>query len=356
MESTASFRRLDVIDFLRGIAVLEMFVTHYAPYFPETIAKAISYTETAMALFVLLAGFMVGWSYQRFGGDPRRESIAVWKRGLRVLVIQYVIVLTLGVPLYLIGMPGIDSHQSLPEFILRSMAFLNQIGLLHILPTFIPLFAVSPLVLAALTKDCDVLLLIASVSIFLVGHFQPHILDLGQATIFPFVLFQFYFVIGSLLAKRWKLWGPPSASQARLWLAISLALLTVMMSVVHGKLIPAHLLSTHPLNLAGLAYHAPIIAVVCLASLIFLPKLQGAWSYPYITLFGRHALLAFVAHVYLLKFLEVWDYEWPLPPAVIYLSIVLSVVGINLLLRQYEKRLSDERPPPWVRALHVVFR
>ena len=98
--------RLEVIDFLRGIAIVEMLSTHYAVYFPLVLAKVIDYTETAMPLFVLLAGLIVGWGYRKFEHDPGGQTWIVWRRALRVLVIQYLMILTLGVPLTGWACPG----------------------------------------------------------------------------------------------------------------------------------------------------------------------------------------------------------------------------------------------------------
>src|SRR5262245_57583507 len=127
--------RLEVIDFLRGIAILEMVVTHFAAFYPVPLEKAVTYTETAMALFVLLAGFMVGWQYPSFKQSPREQTLSLWKRALRVVAAQYVLILTLGVPLFLIGMPHMGNAHSLPVFLLQSATFYNQLGLLHVLPT-----------------------------------------------------------------------------------------------------------------------------------------------------------------------------------------------------------------------------
>lgn len=356
MHSQVSESRLEGIDFLRGIAIVEMLSSHYAGYFPAGLAKLIDYTETAMPLFVLLAGVMVGWGYRKFEQDPKGQTWTVWRRALRVLVIQFLMILTLGVPLYWLGMPGVGNGQPIGDFLLQSMLFMNQIGLLHILPTFVPLFVISPAVLFGLARGWDVYLLFTSAALFCVGHFHPHLLDLGQPTIFPFILFQLYFVVGCILGKitRRQHAVPPVRPQR--WALASLGWLLTSMLLIHGKILPAHLISTHPINVFGLLYELPLVAAVWLVSLALLPHLKRVWGYVWIARFGRHALLAFVIHVYLAKALSVLNYVTPPPQWVNYILIVASILIMNMIVKRYELDRRMMSAPIWVRAAEVLFK
>jgi hypothetical protein len=356
LQASVNENRLEVIDFLRGIAIVEMLSTHYAVYFPAAVAKLIDYTETAMPLFVLLAGVIVGWGYRKFETDPRGQSWIVWRRALRVLAIQYLMILTLGLPLYWLGMPGVGDGQSAGEFLFESMFFLNQIGLLHILPTFVPLFAIAPLVLFALSRGWEVPLLLISMALFCVGHFHPHLLDLGQPTIFPFILFQLYFVVGCVLGKATRQRGAPPPLRPRSWALASFVLLLVSMLIAHGKVLPAHMISTHPLNLFGLLYQLPLISTVWLVSLAMLPILKRIWGYACVARFGRHALLSFVIHVYLAMALAVLNYLSQPPPWVNYVLILLSVLIMNEIVKRYELGRSRVLVPLWVRAAEGLFK
>lgn len=356
MQSQVRESRLEGIDFLRGMAIVEMLSAHYAVYFPPVLAKLIDYTETAMPLFVLLAGVIVGWGYRKFERDPAGQTRIVWRRALRVLVIQYLMILTLGVPLYWLGMPGVGNGQSLGEFLFRSMFFLNQIGLLHILPTFIPLFAISPAVLFALSRGWDRALLLISMALFCVGHFHPHLLDLGQPTIFPFILFQLYFVMGCLLGKVTRQQDALPPVRPQRWALASLGLLVTSMLLVHGKIVPAHLISTHPLNFFGVLYELPLVATVWLVSLAVLSSLKHILGYTWIARFGRHALLSFVIHVYLAKALTVLNYLAQPPPWVNYMLILLSILTMNAIVKRYELGRSMIAAPIWVRAAEGLFK
>jgi len=349
-------RRLEVIDFLRGIAILEMVAAHFSRYFPPAVGKAVGYTETAMALFVLLAGFVVGWQRPQFAAAPRAQTLAMWNRALRIFVAQSLLILTLGLPLHLAGVPAHDNAFGTVEFLWRSFTFENQIGLLHILPTFIPLFLVSPLILLGLSRSGGWLVLGLSVAVFCVGLRDPHALDLGAPTIFPFLLFQLYFVIGCLLGsaaqRRQSLALPRSAA-----LAIGAALwLLAVMVIVHGHVLPAGSLGFHPLNLPGFLYHASILLALCLATLACWPRFGHSRSARLIQLFGRNALLAFVLHVYFAKGIEALAYFQATPATTCALLAVASVIVMWWVIRQYEARVRSTAPPAWVRLARYLFR
>ena len=253
-------------------------------------------------------------------------------------------------------MPGVGNGQSLGEFLFRSMFFLNQIGLLHILPTFIPLFAISPVILFALSRGWDGALILASVALFSAGHFHPYLLDLGEPTIFPFILFQLYFVIGCLLGKVTRQQDALPPKRPRSWAVASFGLLVTSMLLVHGKFIPPHVISTHPLNFFGLLYELPLVATVWLVSLAMLPNLKRVWGYTWIVRFGRHALLAFVIHVYLAKALTALNYVAPQPPWVNYMLILISILIMNTIVKRYELGRNMMPVPIWVRAAELLFK
>ena len=128
------------------------------------------------------------------------------------------------------------------------------------------------------------------------------------------------------------------------------------MVLVHGEIVSPHLISTHPLNLFGLVYHAPIIATVWLVSQVYWPHLRRLWISPYVTRFGRHALLAFVIHVYLVRGLGVLDYLVPQPPWVNYLLILASLLAMNAIVRRYELSQAMPQPLLWARAVRGLFK
>ena len=236
------------------------------------------------------------------------------------------------------------------------MAFLNQIGLIHILPTFVPLFAISPLIALALSRGLQLPLLVASAALFCVGHYHPYALDIGQPTIFPFLLFQFYFVVGCVIGQRARAADPSTPSHASRWLVASLTVLLVTTTLVRTTLAPLGLVSTHPLNVFGLLYHGPIIATVCFASIYFWPLIQHTRIQALVGRFGRHALFAFVIHLYLAKAIGIANFLVAVPAPVNYALVFTTVVLMNAILSWYEKPRPAGAAPVGIRALHALFR
>jgi hypothetical protein len=128
------------------------------------------------------------------------------------------------------------------------------------------------------------------------------------------------------------------------------------MLLAHGKVLPVHLISTHPLNLFGLLYELPLISTVWLVSLTILPKIKRIWGYASVTRFGRHALLSFVIHVYLASALAVLNYLASPPAWVNYVLVLFSILIMNAIVKQYELGRSKELVPAWVRAAEGLFK
>jgi hypothetical protein len=348
--------RIEVIDFLRGFAIVEMIASHFDWSYPLTITKLVNYTETAMALFVLLAGFMVGQHYSTvYLRDPRRATRRLWGRALQILVIQYIIIITVNAPLHLIGYNSVGRGEPLWFFMLKSAAFLNQIGIVHILPTFIPLFVVSPLILFLLKTKREWLLIVSSVGLFAVGNFKPHLLDLGQPAIFPFLVIQIYFVAGCMWGRAVYSRGTLGPRKLNRWLAASCAALATTMYLLHGKVVPGRLVSIHPLNVFGLLYQAPIIMTILLGTMRFWRVIRACPFYPWIALFGRHALLAFVLHLYCAKAIGVLNFYVAVPLFVNYTLILGSVAIAIVALRRYDTH-DRQHPGRFVAALAALFK
>jgi len=348
--------RMEAIDFLRGFAILEMFASHFDIFFPSLLAKLIDYTETAMALFVLLAGFMIGRQYfPAFLRDPWRITRRLWIRALQICVVQYIIIATVNIPLHIIGYERVGRGEGLLLFVFKSAAFLNQIGIVHILPTFIPLFLMSPLILFLFRARLDWVVYAASICMFTVGNVRPHLFDLGDPAIFPIIVIQIYFIAGCA-------WGRWAYGNGRLepralngWFIASCAAFIAVMILVRGKIVPGRIISFHPLNVFGLLYQAPIILTVVLGTLRFWRPIRSMFFYPWIALLGRHALLAFVLHLYCVKAVGVLNFLASVPAFANYLLVLASVALVILVLGRYEShdRTDGGR---WVRALDAVFK
>ena len=194
---------------MRGIVILDMVLVHFDYVFPTLLAKVIDYSDFAMEGFIFLAGYSVAMRYWPIilerPGTAFRKLIA---KALKLYAVQALMIFTISLPLYLLVFEQRRAQESIGAFTLKSLALLNQVGLIHILPTFIPLFVISPLLLFAFKRGLDSLVLAASVFLFTLGNVHPYLLDLGEKTIFPFILWQIYFVAGCYLGIRKGRHGP----------------------------------------------------------------------------------------------------------------------------------------------------
>jgi len=270
-------------------------------------------------------------------------------------VIQYIIIATVNVPLHLIGYGSVGRDEPLWLFVLKSAAFMNQIGIIHVLPTFIPMFLVSPFILYLFRAKLDWLVLASSAALFAVGNFWPRLLDWGDPVIFPFLVVQIYFVAGCVWGKAAYTGGRLAPGNPGKWLIASCALLTATLTLRHGKIFPGRLVSMHPLNVFGLIYQVPIIATILFGAMRFSRVIRAIPIYPWITLFGRHALLAFVVHVYWAKAMGVLNSRVAVPVLLNYTLILASIAVTIFLLGRYERQ-DRSHPARWVRALDALFR
>ncbi|MFB3926732.1 MAG: OpgC domain-containing protein, partial [Syntrophales bacterium] len=247
------------MDFFRGIAILDMILVHFSGFMPPLISKIVDYTDFAMEGFVLVAGYMVGRKY--YHDFASRWKQVVWKlysRALQLYAIHAVMVLTINVPLFYLLYDERRTGQ-FGAFLLNSLLLLNQIGLMHILPAFIPLYLVSPLILY-FSRRHGTWVLIFSFALFGIGNFHPYLLDLGEKTIFPFILWQVYFVAGCFMGIRSLDPGKGKAVHPNTRFSLAALFMAIMMILKHFKIIDPSMISKFPLNFPGLLYGVSIPA------------------------------------------------------------------------------------------------
>jgi hypothetical protein len=331
--------RNQIIDFFRGIAIGDMIFVHFTGYFPVFAGKILSYTDMAIEGFVLLSGFMIGQHYYpRYVEDRKEVTGRLFNRTFQILLIQYLLIFTINLPLYYVLYDKIRETESVSVFLVKSMLFLNQIGLMHILPTFIPLFLISPAILYLINKKLTPLLVVCSISLFVLGNKYPYALDLSDKTIFPFILWQIYFVAGCFLGKEAYLKGKICPKNIKAYFWISMFALFIAVFIKHAKVIPPSFTSKFPLNALGLLYGGSFLFVIYTVTLKYWDRLLGKtriFNY-YIPLLGRHSLLAFVVHVYTARILLLLNQSYGLSSYLNYLLIVASVVGIYIVIFVYD--------------------
>ena len=360
-------RRSEIIDFVRGIVIIDMMLVHYKDslnIIPGlNLSKLIGYTDFAIEGFVFLAGLMVGLHYfEKFRDQPAQVIKRLILRSAELLAIYYIMVLTISLPLALLLGSSLTGLETPLVYIFRSFLLQNQVGLLHILPTFVPLFLLAIPMLYLLEKGYDLIVMVVSLCFFVLGNFDPYIFNVGDKTIFPVVLWQIYFVAGVLLGKRRVMVENWSMKKKYVFLLVSLLTFALGCFLYHGHHIYPSVgeirdqfgikVSKFPLNYWGLLYYGSIFLVVVSLTALFWNKIQN-WRKVVntVTLFGRHSLLVFTIHVYFAKSLvltgNISGNPFPLPQLIIIANVFIAV----LILKHLEGhninkhiRASTQRP------------
>lgn len=295
--------RSQSVDIFRGIVIVDMMLMHFAGD-QEILGLPVQMVDFAVEGFLFLAGFTIGWHYlQKFQRDRRAVAIALWVRAGKLALIHYVMILTISLPFW--SYFQFQTTDQAIEFARSSFLFLNQVPILHILPTFIPLFLLSPVLLYFMSRDWDWCLPIASLALFGVFVSNPNALTIGENRIFPVILWQVYFVFGCVLGKRMRE-EETVVSNGLLFLAVFLFSLCLIVkygghfSTIRDwkqtyNLYP----KKFPLNPLGLAYGSALLAsVFAIFRLVSNRVGIGNPAFGIFSLIGRQSLLVFFLHAY----------------------------------------------------------
>ncbi len=339
-------RRSETIDFIRGVVIIDMMLVHYKEQLNIAaglnLSKLIGYTDFAIEGFVFLAGLMVGSHYfQKFRNQPQQVIKRLIERAAELLAIYYIMVLTISLPLALYLGSVLTGAEKPLVYILSSLLLQNHVGLLHILPTFVPLFLLAIPILYLLEKGYDLIVMVVSIGFFVLGNVDPYIFNMGDRTIFPVVLWQIYFVLGVLVGKRHTFAKNWTIKQKYVFLLVSLFAFGFGSFLYHGHHIFPFVseirnqfgikVSKFPLNYWGLLYYGAIFFVIVSLTTLFWKRIQN-WPklFDTVTLFGRHSLLVFIIHVYFAKSLiltgHIWSNNFPVPQLIIIANFFFAVI------------------------------
>lgn len=357
-------RRNNLVDFVRGLALLDMMAVHYSPWLdwsPQfSISKVLNYFDFAVEGFILLAGFVVGSCYlEPFVANPIAVIKKLLYRVASIVGLHYVMILTLSLPIAALVGARLTRGESLQTFAMQSFLFLNQVPLIHILPTFIPLFLLAIPILYLLRAGQDFWLIVGSLVLFGMGNWLS---DLGEPlwgrAIFPAPLWQTFFVAGTVLGKHQDVVGHMLRRYAGIVLGTSMVWLAAMLFIYHGHHVSSvwrdfqsehgWFIQKFPLNMLGWGYHAALLCAVVAVS-------AASWSWlkahPLVSnavaSLGRNSLILFVVHVYFCFVLDFLLEQFVMAPAV---TITMNGVGAFVL-----SALLDARRVGWMnRQVHRV--
>ena len=313
-ELAAPPQRLGIVDFLRGVVIVDMMLVHYDYLVPlGWLRKAINYSDIAMEGFLTLAGFMVGYHYlERYRRDRGGASRSLLGRAASLYGIHALMVLTISLPLALQFGASVTGGDPPWRHVLGLLLLVRQEGLMHILPTFIPLFVAAIPMLALLNRGHSGLVLAGSVTLFAVGTERPGLLDIGTRAVFPVILWQVYFVLGLLAGARIRAGKRPLFREARAHALVAAATLVLAAWAYHGHHVAPgwdavrerlHLhVRRFPLSPLGFVYGASLLSLLVCTALSLRARIErsGLLQHTF-GIMGRHSLAAFVIHVYFAK-------------------------------------------------------
>jgi len=337
-------QRDEYIDLLRGIAIIDMILIHYSYLFPDIVKKIFNYHDIAMEGFLFLSGLTIGrYYFGKFKINKLNITNKLILRSLKIILIQYVMIITISLPQYII-LNRITDINSYIRFLSKSFMFYNQIGLMHILPTFIPLFLISPIILLGFYKGFDLIIIISSICLFFIGQAFPGIFDFGERTIFPVILWQIYFVAGCYMGKF--IYNHNNISINKKWFIIVTGILFIIalgfkhvssLSIIIKYCMDSHgvYINRFPLNFYGLLYGSFLWSFIISFTYSFGSIIKKFTIIKMISLIGRHSLLSFVIHVYFAKTIEIIrDLHINTHPILIYIIAILNIlITINILMK-----------------------
>ncbi|MFX0124500.1 MAG: OpgC domain-containing protein [Candidatus Hodarchaeota archaeon] len=348
--STASNQRHFIIDYFRGIVIIDMIFLHFSQHLTYFLRTLIKFSDIAAEGFIFLAGFMIGEHYlKKFVVNKKQVILRLFLRSVQLLLIHYIMILTISLPFY--SYFQLKNWNHILTFLLSSFFFINQIPILHILPTFIPLFLISPLILTMLVYDWDYCLIFLSIMFFLLGCYNPYVFDEGEKTIFPVILWQIYFVLGIIVGKFREDFKNVNNNRLLIYAAIFYSFVFFMkyggyFNVIHNIKSTYNIYpKKFPLNIYGLLYG---VSFLFFLYTVFFP----IWTIikkchlisNILTLLGRHSLLTFVVHayfVYLIKTFAALNFN----KYIIYFSIILSTYSIYCIISTIDKLLARNKLP-----------
>ncbi len=341
------------IDFLRGLALLMIFIDHV----PADLLSLVTLRSWAFAdaaeLFFFVSGYIAALVY---GGALSRRgfgaaALRTYRRGAQIYATQMILLVLLVVEIALAG-AALERPWLLDHFgqgtiaahpgaaLIQALLLRYQPTYLDILPIYVALFVLLPFLLALLARD---LWLTLAVSFLLylgvqVWGWSPRTYPEGGIWYFNPFAWQFLFVLGAAFTRPELLRLKPLL-YSRLFLLPALAAVSLMAALsfsaaLHGFFgaVPSLYVFDLPVVKASLQ-PLRIVSFLLLAALgwRFLPdseRLRRNTAARVVMNCGRHSLVIFGAGVLLAAIGEI---AWQVNPSY-GLQMFIGIVGTGLLL------------------------
>jgi hypothetical protein len=203
-----------------------------------------------------------------------------------------------------------------------------------------------------MSKGYEKITIISSISLFILGNFNPYLFNLGEKTIFPVLLWQVYFVLGIFLGDKLLLSTKNMRKNLKLYSTIAIMIFAFSALARFGHHVSPffNLLSDigfsraskFPLNIMGLFYHGSLLELCyCIISISWDRISKLFYLKNFFTLFGRHSLLAFVIQVYFCYLLKILLIYIGYNIIIIFVLLLANLIFSILLFRYIDLKKSS---------------
>lgn len=311
-------KRNVTIDILRGYCIVMMITSHISP--DSLVNQYIHFQQFISGAegFVFLSGLVLGLVYRRkLDAFPAVQSyVKIWKRALMIWVVHCIIVFgALVANVWIFHFPDIPDIRSLGVLhaIWITISLQMQPGhMLNILPMYVILLGIAPLVFEMLRKGKTALLVLISASMFLYTQFNPAFLTWGDPNLggvaFPPVMWQVLFIAGMCIGYHSNLIRTTFLDKNRnaiTWILGGLVLLMMVITLYHTPHFAFYshskwdlfLWQREPLRFGRVLYFMLSVSffyllIQRLQKLSFTKRVMNALS-----MLGRNSLYSFIVHL-----------------------------------------------------------
>lgn len=316
--SVVKTKRNVTIDILRGYCIIMMITSHISPN--SLVNQCVHFQRFISGAegFVFLSGLVLGLVYRRKldAFSAVQSYVKIWKRALMIWAVHCIIVLgALVSNIWVFHFSDIPDIRSLGVFhsIWLTITLQMQPGhMLNILPMYVVLLGIAPLVFEMLRRRKTGLLVFISVSLFLYTQVNPAFLTWGDPNLggiaFPPVMWQVLFIAGMCIGYHSNLIRTTILDRNRralTWLLGGLVLLMMVITLFHTPHFAFYnhtkwdlfLWQREPLRFGRVLYFMLSVSffyllVQRLHNLSFTRRVMNALS-----LLGRNSLYSFIVHL-----------------------------------------------------------
>ena len=324
------------LDFWRGLCLIDMVVVHLVQYGMRFGALGheffADYTRFAAGGYVLISGMTVGFVFLPRAIDPNRRAAAyksLLRRAAYILIIHYAVtVLEILIILPLHGDP-------LPPMggIIWSMLLFRQ-GY-ELLPFYVFMLAVCPLVLELIRRRLTWVVAIVSAGLFAWGsygeNYKRFCFEITHT--FFFVLWQAMFVIGLFAGTHLRAYSRLSIRTKLLTAAGCWAMSVVLFFAAYGDhfnlLLPTPLtFLKNPLSFGEMLRYLGLIGIVVTTTDLLWKWIDLTPIASFVNSLGRRSLAMYIAQIYVVGQIDrLGDYaNWPWGTQPIFMAIAVLLL------------------------------